>query len=305
LLAENAAARWARFRVSAATGVRAPPGWLDLSGGRWREHVFEDIARSPPSWTAQERLKFLDPERTRLVKFTGFAPYGDAPLERAERLAAAGFSPPVSRADDGFLAYRWLSGKPLDGTCDRGLVLDLLPRYLAFRGRAFQAAPADESALEEMARVNTREALGVELPETFTLETHNPVYTDARLMPHEWIRTITGVVKTDAVDHGDDHLLPGPADIAWDLAGAAIEWALDAAETRRLLERFRELSGDDASPRLPSYRIAYASFRAGVCSFAERAGESARWAEAGRYYRCALERELASTRNGFAARRGL
>jgi hypothetical protein len=308
LLAENAAGRWARFRVSAAPSLRAPPGWLDLSGGRWREHVFDDGTRSPPSWTAQERLKFLDPERTRLLKFTGFAPYGDAPIERAERLAAAGFSPPVSRAEDGFLAYRWLSGEPLEAARDRRLVLDLLPRYLAFRARAFQAAPVDGSALEEMTRVNTREALGVELPETFTLEMRNAVYTDARLMPHEWIRTNTGVVKTDAIDHGDDHLLPGPTDVAWDLAGAVIEWALDANETRGLLERFRELSGDDASPRLPSYRVAYASFRAGVCSFAERAGESARWAEAGRYYRGAIERELAelvSTRSGFVARRGL
>jgi hypothetical protein len=115
-------------------------------------------------------------------------------------------------------------------------------------------------------------------------------------------------VKTDAIDHGDDHLLPGPTDVAWDLAGAAIEWALDAAETRGLLERFRALTGDDASPRLPSYRIAYASFRAGVCSFAERAGESARWAAAGRYYRRAIERELvelASTHDGFVAGRGL
>ena len=41
------------------------------------------------------------------------------------------------------------------------------------------------------------------------------------LAPHEWLRLDDGNVrKTDAIAHGDDHLFPGPTDIAWDLAGA-------------------------------------------------------------------------------------
>src|SRR5690606_28658650 len=48
-----------------------------------------------------------------------------------------------------------------------------------------------------------------------------------RLAPWEWLRTARGWLKVDAVDHGDGIHLPGPADAAWDLAGAWIEHELD------------------------------------------------------------------------------
>ena len=44
-------------------------------------------------------------------------------------------------------------------------------------------------------------------------------------------------MKVDAAAHGDDHGFPGPVDVAWDLAGAVVEWELGGAA--RYLDPFR------------------------------------------------------------------
>ncbi len=46
------------------------------------------------------------------------------------------------------------------------------------------------------------------------------------MLPHEWIRTASGFLKTDAVDHQDDLFFPGCQDIAWDIAGAIVEFGI-------------------------------------------------------------------------------
>src|SRR5690606_41211550 len=54
---------------------------------------------------------------------------------------------------------------------------------------------------------------------------------------HEWVAGAHGYVKTDALDHGDGVRLPGPADPAWDLAGAVVELGLDASAAAELAAR--------------------------------------------------------------------
>lgn len=96
-----------------------------------------------------------------------------------------------------------------------------------------------------------------------------PVITDSHMAPHEWIKDDKGrLIKTDGVSHGDDHFFPGPVDIAWDLAGAAIEWKLSREAERFLLEAYRKQTGDNVCARLPEYKIAYAIFRLGCCRMA-------------------------------------
>src|SRR5690606_41334498 len=56
---------------------------------------------------------------------------------------------------------------------------------------------------------------------------------------HEWVAGAHGYVKTDALDHGDGVRLPGPADPAWDLAGAVVELGLDASAAAELAARHR------------------------------------------------------------------
>jgi hypothetical protein len=65
------------------------------------------------------------------------------------------------------------------------------------------------------------------------------VELDGRMLPHEWLITEAGYKKTDALDHHDDHFFPGAQDIAWDLAGAAVEFRMspDALVDRYLREQ--------------------------------------------------------------------
>jgi len=79
------------------------------------------------------------------------------------------------------------------------------------------------------------------------------------------------LLKTDAGSHGDDHFFPGPTDIAWDLAGAIVEWRLNEQQSREFLDLYRCASGDDASARIEGFIKAYAVFRAAYCLMAANA----------------------------------
>jgi hypothetical protein len=70
-------------------------------------------------------------------------------------------------------------------------------------------------------------------------------------------------VKLDALDHSQAHDLVGPQDIAWDVAGAEVEFDLDAAATRSLAEA----AGADPV-MLELFRTAYPAFQAGLWRFA-------------------------------------
>ncbi len=54
------------------------------------------------------------------------------------------------------------------------------------------------------------------------------------MLPHEWLLTATGYMKTDALDHHDDHFLPGCQNIAWDVACASVEFELDDSTSAEL-----------------------------------------------------------------------
>src|SRR5205807_2282419 len=78
-------------------------------------------------------------------------------------------------------------------------------------------------------------------------------------------------VKTDGAGHGDDHFFPGPCDIAWDMAGAIVEWQMSPSAADFFCRAYQQLSGDDARSRLPAYLLAYSMFRLGFCRMAEAA----------------------------------
>ena len=84
---------------------------------------------------------------------------------------------------------------------------------------------------------------------------------DGRMQPHEWLLSADGhMLKTDSGSHGDDHFFPGPTDIAWDLAGAMVEWEMTAEQSAILLDLYRQKSGDDAGSRIQHFVIAYWPF---------------------------------------------
>ena len=148
-------------------------------------------------------------------------------------------------------------------------VLARLAQYCAFRAASFPAELHDLNALQQMADHNLRE-LGFNVP--VQLELKRPVIADGRMQPHEWLLSGTGkMLKTDSGSHGDDHFFPGPTDIAWDLAGAIVEWEMNAERSAMFLDLYRQKTGDDAGSRIEHFVTAYSVFRAAYCLMAANA----------------------------------
>jgi hypothetical protein len=125
-------------------------------------------------------------------------------------------------------------------------------------------------------------------------------YGDGRLAPHEWLRTRSGrLLKADGVGHDADHTVVGRQALAWDLAGAMVEWGLDEAAAGPLLHAVREAEALPPAATLTFYCMAYAAFRVGQTSLcagmlAHDPDEQARLWRAHAVYRDALTRLLDS-----------
>lgn len=287
---EAARERWRRHPKYCVSFEEAMPlpGALDLSAGRWRRLLYSDESLWPAVQPQHERRKYLAGDV--LLKFAGLGPYGPPRLDRARRLAAAGFCPRALGLDNGFLRTSFVEGRPLSGLRDvTPALLDTMARYLAhLRAHFASPHPAPFDELAEMVRINT----GYEAPEELrpALCDAPAVAIDGRMLPHEWILTAEGYQKTDAVDHHDDHFFPGCQDIAWDIAGASLEFGMDPAP---LAEKYAALSGDRGiGRRLPFYMRAYAAWHLGYATLAATATagtpEAARFQQlAARYARAA------------------
>ncbi|MGK9234053.1 hypothetical protein KXS07_17270 [Inquilinus limosus] len=265
------------------------PGRLeDLSAGRWRAGRGQPPARWPPAYRQQERRKFrLDTGGGRfLLKFAGLGRHGRDKLRRAQALHAAGFSPEPVGCRRGFLVERWVDDAlPFDpAACDRPTLLLRIAAYLGFRAHHFPA-PADSGAdlatLAEMLRRNTSEALGDEAGRAFDrfaraagrLEPRiRRIETDNRLHRWEWLVDRTGtLLKTDALDHCAAHDLVGCQDLAWDIAGAAIELDLAPDEEAELRALVRHEAGRPVDPELLRFLgPCYAAFQLGSWSMARQ-----------------------------------
>jgi len=271
LCAENAVARWNAFRFISTPSVNQRfEGCAYIGGGSWRNFVFPSVQDWPESWTEMERLKFLSPDRKRLFKFEGMGPVRADVRQRAFVLADAGFSPRAYDAGDGFLEYEKLNGRVMHIDDLSSSVLDRMARYCAFRVSHFPAQQNSPGDFRHMLEFNVRQEFGVDLtlPET-SLASEHPVLVDGRMQPYEWIATGPATfVKTDGISHGDDHFFPGPCDIAWDLAGIAVEWHLNADARHYLLNGFLKLTGRDVSGEMLLHMLGYSVFRLGFCKMA-------------------------------------
>ncbi|HEY4675602.1 MAG TPA: hypothetical protein VIJ01_00490 [Candidatus Angelobacter sp.] len=272
LCAENASERWQRFRcIPVAAEARRPAEAVEfIGGGQWRSRVFKNRSEWPAAWTSLERLKYLssaDQGERSFFKFAGLGHYGAAVLERERRVAAAGFGLMPHEESDGFISYPWIEGRPLLELSSQ--ILTRLAEYCAFRVRAFAVELSNLDALQNMAEHNLRE-LGFDLPVDLHLE--RPVIADGRMQPHEWILSNESkLLKTDSGSHGDDHFFPGPTDIAWDLAGAIVEWKMNEPQRTEFLNLYCRASGDDANTRIDDFIKAYVVFRLAYCRMAANA----------------------------------
>lgn len=266
----------------------------DLSGGAWRAHLLADSAAWPPVDPARERRKFLlrTGRGAFRLKFAALGSEGEGKLARAQALHAAGFSPATLGLRHGFLVEPWLEdARPLlDAPPDRAAAAARITGYLRLRARAFPAQPwegADLPALWAMARANAEEALGARagarldpwrgrLPDL--ARGSRRIHVDGRLHLWEWLRLPDSrVLKTDALDHARAHDLIGAQDVAWDVAGAAVELRLDATAEAALAAGL-----DVPAPRLAFHRLAYLAFQLGLWDQAThaQAGEDAGRAKA-------------------------
>ncbi|MGK6308325.1 hypothetical protein [Variovorax sp. DT-64] len=258
--------------------LRAP--LQDISGGRWRGLQRRPAAEAPPVHPAWERRKFLaDTADGRwLVRFIGLGREGERKYVRAKALAAAGFVNQPAGLCHGFMVERWrddLLPMPAQPAGDlRARLIDRLGDYLGFRARAFPAcesAGASVRSLWEMGRFNTQAVLGAGLAAAWDAwepaldqlsRALRRIETDNRLHAWEWLTAGTLILKTDAVDHHAAHDLVGCQDLAWDIAGAAVEFELSTDEVARLIAR----CGRVPNPALLCFsRLCYLAFELGRC----------------------------------------
>jgi hypothetical protein len=311
LCAQEAASRWKKFKFRTFSPDTSN-GFRDctyIGGGEWRRHFLSGESSWPSCWPQMERLKFLSPDRSQLFKFDGLGPVGDAVRNRARALAAAGFGCAIKDAGDGFSRYQVIDGRSLHSSDVSTSILERIARYCAFRSAEFRVEHGTPEPLPEMLRVNLLREFQWEIdfdPEL--LRPQNMVVADGRMNPHEWLGMENGqLLKMDGATHGDDHFFPAPTDVAWDIAGAAVEWNLHPDALNFLLSQYRLLTGEDLRQRLPIFLITYAVFRLAWCKMAlptvASTAEEFRLAQACRYYRGHIETQLAqgidALRKGF------
>lgn len=260
----------------------------DISGGSWRTLRYRERGSWPAANIQQERRKFLARTKgaTWLVKFAGLGESGSRKYGIAQQLHQAGFTSDTTGYRHGFLVERWhgdalsLDQQPIE----EDKLVKQIGAYLGFRARHFPAEPHRGSSLaelREMACYNTRQALGKQaastldrtLPSVDGLSGHvRRVFTDNRMQPWEWLLVGDGLIKTDALDHCATHDLVGCQDIAWDIAGAAVEFSLSAQDSELLCTIVEEESGHPVSPALLSFLMpCYLAFQIGAYTMAANA----------------------------------
>jgi hypothetical protein len=271
LCADDAVRRWKTFvflPAASCIGSRFSDH-IFVGAGEWRRRLLPETAMWPACWPQMERVKFLSRDGTTLYKFEGLGPIGEAVQQRSRLVDRAGFGCSVTDAGDGFSCYAVAEATPMTAEDVDPVVLDRMAQYCAFRASEFGADGVSEP-LAEVLRFNISREFQIELNLNLdALQPSHLVVVDGRMQPHEWLRTGDGLLlKTDASTHGDDHFFPGPTDIAWDLAGVAVEWNLHPNALEFLLARFTRLTGNDLRPTLPAFTLAYSVFRLAWCKMA-------------------------------------
>lgn len=245
----------------------------DLSGGGWRDLL---QVRAPAHPQHERRKYLLD---ATVHRFAGLGRYGRIRLARAERLAQAGLGARPGGLADGFLALEWLPGRPLHRRDAGPEVIAAAAHHIGHLARHHRTgSPVRAEELFHMVETNVAEGLGRDwldrlrgmAPALRTLAQRPAVAVDGRMLPHEWIRLPDGrPVKTDALDHHDDHFFPGPQDAAWDVAGFAVEFGLTPRARAEFAAMVGDAAGDPGLPvRLPFQTTAYLACRLGYCAMA-------------------------------------
>jgi hypothetical protein len=267
LRATNAAERWTRYNFHIMQNAPLPPASAGegISGGIWRQRFPYEESAMPASWAPLEPAKFLAADGRSIFKFEGFGHYGEEIGSRAKLLASFGFSPRYLGNYRGFGQYELVAGSLLNLRDRSPELLERVAEYIALRSTVFACDTPQTPELEKMLCWNWQVEFGEELTaEDAQLRAERVVVCDGRMMPHEWLRSSTGeLLKLDAGIHGDNHFFPGPCDIAWDVAGAIVEWEMQGDVCNHFVRDYEARSGDVITQRLAPYLLAYTTFYMG------------------------------------------
>jgi hypothetical protein len=258
----------------------------DISGGGWRSLRYKTERDWPPAHMQQERRKFLLRSRsgTWLLKFAGLGRYGRGKFTHTRALHEAGFAAEPVGFRHGFMVERWhdnARSPAIDGAGSDSFLCRLAD-YIGFRARHFTAAPDAGASIADLASVlrhNGAMALGpgAARPLERLCELDRPsnsamrrVATDNRMHAWEWLETGDGAfIKADAIDHCAAHDLIGCQDIAWDIAGAAVEFGYSADQRADLCRLVERASGEPINSRLLGFLTpCYLAFQLGYYAIA-------------------------------------
>jgi hypothetical protein len=301
LYARNGADRWNCFRHETFCSYfySQIPQRMSLNGGAWRESLLGSGRPWPACWPQMERIKFLSPDGRQILKFDGLGRYGQKVRDRADCLFQAGLGPSVEDGGDGLTASLFISGQPLARSDLSISVIERMARYCAKRASLFKTSDTSPLPILNMVRHNLQQQLDLLWePEAEALDGSRSVIADGHMQPEEWICTAEGsLIKVDGCTHGEDHFFPGPVDVAWDLAGAIVEWDMSPQSRKLLVDCFHRLTGDDPERRLRTFVSAYAVFRLAYSKMAQLAlrnsTEEPRWQRA---YQSYLRRVISELR---------
>lgn len=233
-------------------------------------------------WERRKYLASRSGERV-LLKFAGLGAIGERKIAMARALHAAGLIPEPLGLVHGFLVERWhADARPLAAG---EKPIEEIGRYIGARAELFPAKDASGASIDQllsMCRRNFSLAFGHDSLGALDgfdagrlSERVVRARTDNKLDRAEWLRLPDGrLLKTDALDHHQAHDLIGCQDLAWDVAGAIVEFDLDDPEAMQLIRATgRRIDGE----LLAFYRLAYCAFRLGASHLACGSGsESAR-----------------------------
>jgi hypothetical protein len=259
--------------------------YREISCGMWRPYIIKNEDMFPAVHPNHERRKYIlckyGGKSLTLTKFAGLGRYGETIVKRGSLLARAGFTPMLNSFSDGFVDMDFIEGELVTSGGPDNRLLETVARYCSFLRKNCKAESVTTfSLIMDMIRVNVGEGLGpqwlrkIDLFEKkyqASIYENEVVSIDGRMFPHKWIRTDSGYVKVDHLEHHADEFFHGPQNIAWDLAGFSVEFELAKNKRDTLVELYIHYSNDrSVIERLPFFIIAYLSFRLGYVTLASQ-----------------------------------
>lgn len=254
----------------------------EMSAGMWRSRFIPEASDYPPVHPHHERRKYLlvdNSEEERnwwIAKFVGLGKYGASNISRAQKIAQMGFTPSVDQFFNGFAVIRFVEGKVLKASDLDESMIDFVKEYLLYIQKTMGASlQVSYDQMLEMIYANVKEGLGEGWcrcleklsPHTSSLYEEAAVAIDGHMMPHEFLKTDTGIVKVDHIEHHCDQFFHGVQNICWDMAGFLVEFELDKRKREHFLENFTS-TDSYVFQRQQFFNVAYLAFRLGYVTLA-------------------------------------